>query len=252
MVLGLYFYVNFEVLVIIIVDSVNLFCLEVFYFFFLFNFCGDFVDFVEVGFDEEVVCGELFFCWFIRVSNFNEVLVMQFSINYDIVVLCYIGVQNFMLDLFVWMIIGVGQFMFVGSFLFGQMSIYWVDFLVVGVSLDDGIVLVEVCFEVLQEINYELLFMDQLLFIEFLDVNEEVMEVNFYLLFFYCGFVDLVLDIKLVLGVIVVLEMFFLLDIELFNEGLCLGMGIEVYVLFFVGILFVGSDGNYDLEMGFW
>ena len=250
--LGPYSYAETEVLVITIADSADPFCSEVLYFPPLPNPCGGPVDTVEVGFDDEVACGELSFCRPIRVSNFNEVLAMQFSINYDTAALRYTGVQNFTPDLLAWTTTGVGQPMPAGSFPPGQMSIYWADPLAAGASLDDGTVLVEVCFEVLQETNHELSFTDQPLFTEFLDANEEVMEVNFHPLPFYCGPADLALDIKAVPGVTVLPEMSFLLDIELRNEGLRTGTGIEVFAPLPAGISFVGSDGNYDSETGLW
>ncbi len=87
-------------------------------------------------------------CLPIRVSNFNQVAGLQFSLSYDPSVLQYVSVQNLGLP-------GLQSndsnfgFPGAGNVPLGRMSVLWLDNTFAGVSLADGSIIFEVCFNVI-------------------------------------------------------------------------------------------------------
>jgi len=81
-------------------------------------------------------------CMPLRVTNFDEVAIMQFDINWDPAVLSLTAVQNFNNDL-----TGFSSDNFSTSS--GEIKFSWPTSFVPNVSLPDGSILLELCFEVI-------------------------------------------------------------------------------------------------------
>ncbi|MEO0728724.1 MAG: cohesin domain-containing protein, partial [Bacteroidota bacterium] len=87
-------------------------------------------------------------CLPVTVNDFENILGMQFSINYDPAALTYTGVQNFNPALLGWGTASIGQPMPIGPLPLGSVTATWNDPLAGGVTLADGDVLFEICFDV--------------------------------------------------------------------------------------------------------
>lgn len=100
-------------------------------------------------------------CLPLTVNDFEDILGMQFSINYNAAVLQYSGSQNFNTNL-----IGFNEAS-IGNPLPGGLTFSWSDPLGNGVTLNDNSTLVEICFDVVGTVSSSLNFSN----IEVVDTN---------------------------------------------------------------------------------
>ena len=105
--------------------------------------------------------------------NFDGILGMQFSVNYDPAALIYIGAQNFTPQLLGF---NVGS---IGNPSPGNLTATSNDPLATGVTLDDNTILVELCFTVIGSATSYLPFSSSPTTIEVVDGNENAVDPNF-------------------------------------------------------------------------
>jgi len=110
-------------------------------------------------------------CLPMTVSNFNNILGMQFSVNYNATALTYTGAQNFT------PLLGGFSNGSVGNPSAGNLTFTWNDPNATGVTLPNGTVLVELCFMVNTSTNTTVTFSATPTPIEIINGNE--MEVPF-------------------------------------------------------------------------
>ncbi len=116
--------------------------------------------------DEEVNQGENF-CLPITVTDFNNLLGMQFSVNYDASILSYTGAQNFTTQLVGF---GAGN---VGNPSPGNLTFTWTDPLLTGASMADNSTVVELCFTATGTTTTQVVFSGTPTPIELIDADEE-------------------------------------------------------------------------------
>ena len=110
-------------------------------------------------------------CLPLTVNNFDNILGMQFSINYNAAVLTYTGIQNFNGNLLGWGIGSVSQPMPQGPLGPGSMTFTWNDPLGEGVTLSNNSALVEICFDVVGTTSSSINFSGTPTPIELLDAD---------------------------------------------------------------------------------
>lgn len=249
--LGPYLFAETENLTITIADSADPTCSDVIYLPPLEEPC-DGSDSMTLGFEGTIDCETNSFCVPLTVSNFQRILSMQFSVDYDTAALQYTGLQNLNPDLLAWTINAIGQPMPIGTLPKGKLGVYWTDPLTTGADLPDGATLVELCFEVLEQENHEITFSNTPLIVEILNSGEELVDITFQPLQVTCGPTDVALDILAQHEIVVGPEMPFALDIQLKNEGVRTATNIQVSAPLPAGITFVGDSGGYDADLGLW
>jgi gliding motility-associated-like protein len=111
-------------------------------------------------------------CLPMTVNDFNNILGMQFSVNYDAAALTFTGAQNFNPNL-----IGFGAGSIGTPVPLGNLTFTWNDPLAAGVSLPDGATMVELCFDVTGSATTMVTFSGMPTPIEIIDGDE--MEVPF-------------------------------------------------------------------------
>ncbi|MEL6660018.1 MAG: cohesin domain-containing protein, partial [Bacteroidota bacterium] len=117
-------------------------------------------------------------CLPVTVNDFDNILGMQFSINYDPAALTYTGVQNFNPALLGWGASSIGQPMPIGPLPPGSVTATWNDPLSGGVTLADGDVLFEICFDVTTTTTTTVTFTDMPTPIEIINTAEEEVPFN--------------------------------------------------------------------------
>ncbi len=249
--LGPYLFVETQNLTITIADSTDPDCSDIIYLPPLEEPC-DGSDSMTLGFEGTVDCEANSFCIPLTVSNFQRILSMQFTVDYDATALQYTGIQNLNPDLLGWTINGIAQPMPLGPLPEGKVGVYWTDPEAAEADLPEGATLVELCFDVLEQDNHAITFSSTPFIQEILNAGEELVDVTFNPLQVSCGPTDVALDIEAPVGVVVTPEMSFALDIRLSNEGVRTATNIEVSALLPAGISFVNSSGGYDADQGLW
>jgi hypothetical protein len=98
---------------------------------------------VEFFFNDQNTCGQTNFCIPIQANNFDNILGMQFSVNYDPVVLTFTGSTNFNPEMIGWTTASIGNPNP------GNLTITWNDPFAYGVSIAADEPLAELCFDIL-------------------------------------------------------------------------------------------------------
>ncbi|MGH1438073.1 MAG: cohesin domain-containing protein, partial [Lewinella sp.] len=111
-------------------------------------------------------------CLPVTVNDFENILGMQFSINYDASALTFTGSQNFNPAL-----VGFTSAS-VGNPTPGNLTFTWNDPFAAGVTLPDGDVLFELCFDVTTDVSTTVVFSGTPTPIEIIDGNEMEVEFN--------------------------------------------------------------------------
>ncbi|WP_020538806.1 T9SS C-terminal target domain-containing protein, partial [Lewinella cohaerens] len=111
-------------------------------------------------------------CLPVTVNDFENILGMQFSINYDASALTFTGSQNFNPAL-----VGFTSAS-VGNPTPGNLTFTWNDPFAAGVTLPDGDVLFELCFDVMTDVSTTVVFSGTPTPIEIIDGNEMEVEFN--------------------------------------------------------------------------
>ncbi|MCI5081559.1 MAG: cohesin domain-containing protein [Saprospiraceae bacterium] len=113
-------------------------------------------------------------CVEVSVENFTDILGLQFSINYDPSILEFVSVGNFGLTGLNENLMGLPT----GGTQEGQITVSWIDNSLAGVSLSDGTVLFELCFNTLAGGSSEVEISNNPTSVQVLDNNDNVLPYN--------------------------------------------------------------------------
>ncbi|MEL6837496.1 MAG: DUF11 domain-containing protein, partial [Bacteroidota bacterium] len=198
-------------------------------------------------------CTDESLCVPVRVARFQNILGMQFSINYSDN-LSFNRIESFNPRLLGWGIGSVGRPMPQGPLLPGQLTFTWNDPLAGGVSLPLGDTLMVVCFDKTPGSSNDLQvnFSSAPTPIEIVDINEMEVMLNSEPLELSCGFYDLALNTYQTSNTNTDPGATFDLFVNLMNEGNEAVTGIEVTAPIPSAFTFQSADGNYDDATGIW
>ncbi|RME91980.1 MAG: hypothetical protein D6772_17555, partial [Bacteroidetes bacterium] len=130
-------------------------------------------EFLLVLADANVAEGDTV-CLPLSVRNFTDIVGMQFSLNYDQTKLTFIGTRNELLMT----PLPTPSVLQIANPNAGDITATWNDPTTAGVTLDDGTVLVELCFRVEGCMATEIVFSSNPTVIEITDVNEQEVAFN--------------------------------------------------------------------------
>lgn len=114
------------------------------------------------------------FCLPLRVTNFNDLVGIQFSLNYDATKLTFVEARN---PIFITPLPDVSV-LSIANPNPGEITATWNDPTTAGVSLPDGTVLVELCFTLDVCMNTQIVFSEMPTIIEITDADENEVEFN--------------------------------------------------------------------------